>query len=113
MTEKQLTGLLAKKEAAAPRQNVSLVLSPEITRNAMRLKKRRQDRIQAVLCCAAAIVFALASAGIMLYIRKSENPEELMRPILMWAAGGMGMTLLLSPALAWFCTPEEERKNEA
>ena len=107
MNEKELTRLLAVKESPAPRQNVSIVLSPDITRNAMRLKKRRQDRIQAIICCAAALIFLLAAGGITLYIRNAENPEALLRPILMMAGGGMGLVLLLSPALAWFSGAEE------
>ena len=70
MTDKELERLLAKKESSAPRGNVSLVLSPDITRNAMRLKKLRHDRIQTILCIAAAIIFLLAAGGIMIYIMK-------------------------------------------
>ena len=111
MTEKDLERLLAEKETSAPRENISLVLSPSITRNAMRLKKLRHDRIQAAICCAAAIVFLIAAAGAAFYLKNAENPEAALRPLMMIAAGGMGMTLLLAPALAWFA--DEERKNEA
>ena len=55
MTEKELEMMLSQKVPAAPRENVSIVLSPDITRNAMRLKKLRHDRLQTVLCLLAAI----------------------------------------------------------
>ena len=54
MTEKEIQQLLAVKTGAADRQNVSLVLSPDITRNAMRMKKLRHDRRQAALCALCA-----------------------------------------------------------
>ena len=110
MTDKDLERLLAQKETSPGRQNVSLVLSPDITRNAMRLKKLRRDRIQALLCAAAALLFILAAAGLAVYLSTAEQPETVLRPVLLMAAGGMGMTLLLAPALAWFT--DEKRKNE-
>ena len=109
MTEKELDRLLAKKEPASLRKNVSVVLSPDITRNAMRLKKLRRDRMQAIACTLAALVFLIAAGGIMLYARTAENPESLLRPVQAIAAGGMALVLLLSPALAWFSGSEEER----
>lgn len=111
MTEKDLERLLAQKTDAPARKNVSLVLSPDITRNAMRLKKKRRDRIQTVLCVLAAAVFIALAAWLIYAVRISENPETILRPAAMAAGGAMGMTLLLSPALAWFS--EEERGNEA
>lgn len=111
MTDKELELLLAKKEASPGRQNVSLVLSPDITRNAMRLKKLKRDRIQGAICCAAAVVFLLAMAGMAVYLKNASDPQAALRPVLMIIGGGMILTLLLSPALAWFT--DEERKNEA
>ena len=111
MTEKELEMMLSQKVPAAPRGNVSLVLSPDITRNAMRLKKLRHDRLQTVLCLLAAIVFLAAAAVLAVYLKSAENPEALLKSVLMVAAGGMALTLLLSPALAWFS--DDERKNEA
>ena len=111
MTEKELELLLAGKESAPARQNVSIVLSPDITRNAMRLKKLRRDRIQALICCAAALVFILAAAGLAVYLKNAENPESILRPALMMIGGGMGITLLLAPALAW--NADEEQKNQS
>lgn len=110
MTEKELEMMLSQKEAPAPRKNVSLVLSPDITRNAMRLKKRRRDRLQTVLFCAAALIFLIAAGVILLYAMKAENTEALLRPVIAAAAGGMGLVLLLSPALAW--VTDDERRNE-
>lgn len=111
MTEKELEMMLSQKVPAAPRENVSIVLSPDITRNAMRLKKLRHDRLQTVLCLLAAIVFLAAAAGLGLYLKTFEAPEAALRTLLMAAGAGMGLVLLLSPALAWFS--DEERKNEA
>jgi len=111
MTNQELERLLSQKEDAPARENIALVLSPDITRNAMRLKKLRRDRRQALLCVLAGIVFLLAAGGIMYLLKTSENPETLMKPIMTGAAGCMILTLLLAPALAWFA--EEERKNEA
>lgn len=111
MTEKDLEQLLAGKESAPRRQNVSVVLSPDITRNSMRLKKRRRDRLQTLLCALAGIVFLLAAAGMALYLKSAENPEAALRPVLMITGGGMALILLLAPALAWFTGAE--RKNEA
>lgn len=110
MTEKEMDLLLAKREMPVPRQNVSLVLSPDITRNAMRLKKRRRDRIQVLACLLAAIVFLIAAAGLGLYLKRMEDAAQAMRIILLTAAGGMGFALLLSTALVW--ASEEERQNE-
>ena len=111
MTEKEIERLLAQKVPASPRRNVSIVLSPDITRNAMRLKKLRHDRLQTVICVLAAIVFLATAAGLAVYLKSAENPESLRKSVLMFAAGGMVLTLLLSPALAWFS--DEERRNEA
>lgn len=111
MTEKDLELLLGGKEAAPRRQNVSVVLSPDITRNSMRLKKLRRDRMQALLCALAALIFLLAAAGMALYLKNAGNLETAGRTILLIAAGGMGLTLLMAPALAWFS--DEEKMNEA
>ena len=111
MTEKEIERLLAQKVPAAPRGNVSLVLSPDITRNAMRLKKLRHDRMQTVLCLLAAVVFLAAAAGLAVYLKSAENPEAVLKTLLLAAGTGMGLVLLLSPALAWFS--DEERRNEA
>lgn len=110
MTEKDIEQLLAVKNHAPGRQNVSLVLSPDITRNAMRIKKLRRDRIQALVCALAGLLFLLAAAGLMLYLKNAENPEAALRSLLLMAGGGMVLTLLLAPALAWFS--DDERKNE-
>ena len=111
MTEKELERLLARKESASPRANAALVLSPDVTRNAMRLKKKRQDRIQTALCVLAAAVFIALTAGLLYGMSVSENPEAILRTTLLAAGGAMGMVLLLAPALAWFS--EEERRTEA
>lgn len=110
MTEKTLEGLLSKKTEAPARKNVSVLLSPDITRSAMRLKKRRQDRIQAVLCLLAALVFAALTGGLIYMTGISEHPGEILRPAATAALSAMGLTLLLAPALAWY---SEENKNEA
>jgi len=111
MTDKELELLLSQKEGAPSRRNVSIVLSPDITRSAMRLKKKRQDRIQTALCVLAALVFTALAGGLMYAASISENPEAILRPALIAAGGAMGMTLLLAPILAWFS--DEERRNEA
>lgn len=111
MTEQELKLLLAAKSEAKPRKNVSVVLSPDITRNAMRLKKLRRDRIQAMICALAGLIFLLAAAGAALYLKNTENWESAARMILLIAAGGMVLTLLMAPALAWFTGAE--RRNEA
>ena len=111
MTEKEIERLLAQKVPASPRGNVSIVLSPDITRNAMRLKKLRHDRMQTVICLLAAVVFLAAAAALGLYLKTCEAPEAAMKTLLMSAGAGMGLVLLLSPALAWFS--DEERRNEA
>ncbi len=111
MTEKEIQQLLAVKTGAADRQNVSLVLSPDITRNAMRMKKLRHDRRQAALCALAGLIFLMAAAGLTLYLNSAENPEAALRTVLMIAGGCMAMILLLAPALAWFTGAE--RRNEA
>ena len=110
MTEKEIERLLAVKDNAPGRQNVSLVLSPDITRNSMRLKKLRRDRMQAALCALSGLIFLLAAAGLAVYLKSAENPEAALRPFLLMAGGGMSLTLLLAPALAWF--GGAERKNE-
>ena len=111
MTDKELERLLSVKEKAPARQNIALVLSPDVTRNAMRLRKLRRDRMQAILCALAGIVFLLAAGAVLYLMNTSENPESLLKPIVTAAGGCMALTLLLAPALAWFA--DEERKNEA
>lgn len=110
MTEKELERLLAAKEEAPLRKNVSLVLSPEITKNAMRLKKRRRDRIQALVCVLAACVFLALTGGLAYALNVSPEPERILRQAAFALGGAMGMTLLLAPALIWF---SEEGKSEA
>lgn len=111
MTEKDIERLLAVKDSATGRQNVSLVLSPDITRNSMRLKKLRRDRMQTALCALAGLIFLMAAAGLAVYLGNAENPEAALRPFLLLMGGGMSLTLLLAPALAWFTGAE--RRNEA
>ena len=111
MTNQELERLLSAKGKAAARENISLILSPDVTRNAMRLKKLRHDRRQALFCALAGIVFLLAAGAVLYLMNTSENPETLLKPILIAAAGCMALTLLLAPALAWFT--DEESKNEA
>ena len=110
MTEKELERLLSAKENAPERKNIALVLSPEITRNAMRLKKRRHDRLQAFVCALAACVFLLLTGGLAYALYVSPEPERILRQAAFVLGGAMGMTLLLSPALIWF---SEEGKSEA
>ena len=111
MTNETLEKLLASKEKAAARENISLILSPDVTRNAMRLKKLRRDRRQTLFCALAGIVFLLAAGAVLYLMNTSENPESFLKPIATAAGGCMALTLLLAPALAWFS--DEERKNEA
>ncbi len=110
MNEKEIERLLAEKQAEPARENVSLLLSPDITRNAMRLRKKKQDRRQTILCAAAGLLFLMLAAGLILYLNTAENPERILHPALMAAAGGMLATLLISPAIAWFS--DEEARNE-
>ncbi len=111
MTDQELIRLLSQKEKAPDGRNAALLLSPQITRQAMRLKKRRQDRIQAAICALAALAFIALTAGLMLLAKNAEDPATILRPALTAGAAGMGMTLLLSPFLAYFS--DEERQNEA
>ena len=56
-----------------------------------------------------AVVFLMLAAGVAWLLSVSPDPAAILRPIL-WAAGGcMGLTLLLSPFLAWYS--DEDRKN--
>ncbi len=102
MTDKELERLLSSKEilpADAPeRKNVSLVLSPHIVRNAAILKKRRHDRIQALLCILCALLFMGAFAFVFFC---AQDPAQSVRIILAAAAAGMALTLLCAPVLAW------------
>lgn len=111
MTEQELERLLSIRTPDCGRDNATLVLATGITRSAARLKKRRRDRLQLAMCIAAACVFAAGAAAVMLMLTHAESPEALLRQTGIFALGGMGLTLLLAPALAWFS--DEERKNEA
>ena len=110
MNDKDIERLLSQKQMEPARENIALVMSPDITRSAMRMKKKRQDRTQALYCAAAALLFALTAAGIIYYLNSAENPEQILRPVLLAAAVGMMLTLLISPAIAWFS--DEEARNE-
>lgn len=112
MTDTQLEALLSEKEGKTGRENIALVLSPDITRNAARLRKLRRDRRQAALCAAAGIVFLLLTGGIAWLMKTSGSPESILRPVLMTAGGGMVLTLILAPFLAWY-SDEDRRSSEA
>lgn len=106
MKHQELEQLLSRKEPATPRENTALVLAPHIQRNAARLRKRRRDRIQAVLCALAGILFLALAGGILYILKISENPEALIRRFMYIGLGGMAMTLLLAPVLAWYSEKE-------
>lgn len=74
-------------------------LQPEINRAAARLRRRRETRRQVLSFCAAALLLALLAW----------TAVQMRRPWLI-PLSGAGLTLLLSPALAYFI--EEERNNE-
>ena len=111
MNQKEIERLLSVKDGAPGRQNVSLVLSPDITRNAMRMKKLRRDRMQAALCALGGLIFLLATAGLAVYLRNAADPQAALKSALMFTGGCMLLTLLLAPVLAWFAGAEQ--KNEA
>lgn len=111
MTDKELEFLLSRKAQPVARENLSLVLSAQTARTAARLRKRRADRRQLMLCLAAALVFVAAAAGLMVMLKHAESPETILRPAVYAVLGGMGLTLILAPAIAWFS--DEDRKNEA
>ncbi len=98
MTEKELERLLEKKCDAPDRSNISVVLSPQIIRTAAHLRKRRQDRIQTLLCSLAAAGFLIVGA-ILFFL--SENLTEFFKNAGMIAGGGMLLTLLCAPVLVW------------
>ena len=106
MTEQELSRLLSEKTPAVPRENVACVLTPDISRNAARLKKRRRDRLQTVFCVAAALIFTALSVAFFLIVRAAESPDSLLRFALLLLLGGMTATLLLAPALAWYSEKE-------
>lgn len=106
MTEQQLNRLLSQKTQPAPRENVSCVLAPDISRNAARLKKRRRDRLQLILCLLAGLLFIALTVGLMLWLRAAVNPELILRRAVYLLLSGMAATLLLSPVLAWYSEQE-------
>ena len=106
MNDHELARLLSEKTQPAPRKNVTSVLTPDISRNAARLKKRRQDRIQALACALVGALFIALSAALIFLLRTAENPETILRPALFLLAGGMTSTLLLAPVLAWHSDKE-------
>lgn len=106
MTDRELTRVLSEKTPAVPRKNVACVLTPDISRNAARLKKRRRDRIQAVLCLIAGTVFIALSAAFIFFIRTTESPEFIIRRAAYLLLAGMALTLLLAPVLAWYSEKE-------
>ena len=110
MTKKELEALLAAKEAPTSRNNVDAVLSPDITRNAARLKKAREDRRQKLCCLLAVLVFAAGAVVLGVLIGNSENPQALLRAAGLVVLGGMGLFLLCAPMLAW--SADEEARNE-
>ena len=109
MMDTELQSLLSEKDGKHGRENAAVVLSPDITRNAARLRKLRRDRRQAILCAFAGAVFLLLAAGVALLLKTAPDPESILRPILLAAGGGMALILLLSPFLAWYS--DEDRKN--
>lgn len=111
MTEQKLQSLLSQKDGAAGRENASLVLSPDITRNAARLRKLRRDRRQAALCAAAGVLFLLLAGGLAFLLKNAEQPQSILRPVLLAGGGGMLLTLLLAPFLAWY-SDEDRRAGE-
>lgn len=112
MTDQKLESLLSQKEASPARANVPVVLSPQITRNALRLKKRWHDRRQALLCVLIALLFVLVAGGAAFYILVlSPDRAAALHKAAVGAGVCMGLTLLLAPALAYFS--DEERTKEA
>ena len=109
MTDMELQSLLSERDGKHGRENAALVLSPDITRNAARLKKLKHDRRQAILCGAAGFLFLLLAAGAAFLLMNESDPETLLKPILMAGGGGMALILLLAPFLAWYS--DEDRKN--
>ncbi len=101
MTQGQLERILSEKGAPG-RDNISLILSPEITRASLRLKKRQRDRRNLMVLLLAALAFVLAALGLGWALAHSETPGTLLKFTGYALLGGMSMTLLLSPALAWF-----------
>ena len=110
MTNQELEALLSRKTRPAANANLSLTLAAQTARTAARLKKRRRDRRQLLLCCAAVIAFIAAAAGLMLALNYAESPEIILRPAGYAALGGMSLTLIMAPVLAW--SADEERKGE-
>lgn len=106
MTDRELTRVLSEKTPAVPRENVACVLTPDISRNAARLKKRRRDRLQTVFCIAAALIFTALSVAFFLIVRTAESPEFMVRRALFLPLAGMALTLILSPLLAWYSEKE-------
>ncbi len=106
MTDKELKQMLASKDFiekgdAPQRKNITLVLSPHIVRNAAILKKRRQDRIQVILCALSALLFLTALALLWFLARISGDLSQIGRYALTAAAIGMVLTLICAPALVW------------
>ena len=110
MNKKELEALLAAKEAPTSRNNVDAVLSPDITRNAARLKKAREDRRQKLFCLLAVLVFAASMVGLGVILANAENPQAILRAAGIALLGGMGLFLLCAPLLAW--SADEEARNE-
>lgn len=102
MTEQELNRLLSVKTPCAPRENVACVLAPDIYRNAMRLKKRRRNRVQTLACAFAGALFVALSVVFFRLLQSAEQPQTLLRGALFVGLGCMALTLLLSPALAWY-----------
>ncbi len=98
MTEKELEMLLHEKCDVPNGTNISMVLSPQIVRTAAHLKKRRQDRIQTLLCVLSAAGFLLA--GVLLFFF-SEDLAEFLKNVGIIAGIGMLLTLLCAPVLVW------------
>ncbi len=110
MKKKELEALLSQKEAPTVRKNVDVVLSPDITRNAARLKKQREDRRQMIWCTLAVLVFAGAMAVLGVMLKTGENMQEIAKTAGLIVLGGMGTILLCAPMLAW--SADEEGRNE-
>ena len=107
MTDKELEKLISasyksEPEPAKPRSRISLVLSPHIVRNAAHLKKKRQDRIQTMLCCIAAAAFLIAFVILFVLMRQSRQPMELLKIAGIAAAVGGGIFMLCAPVLVWY-----------
>ena len=110
MTKKELEALLSAKEAPTARKNVDTLLSPDITRNAARLKKQREDRRQTIWCLLAVLVFAAGAVVLGVLLKTGENPQAVLRSAGLAVLGGMGVFLLCSPMLAW--SADEEGRSE-